>query len=405
MNQGQRPHVLMLCTDFGYGGAERSFARTACLLAREFQVTCAVFNDHIAQAYPLPGSARLLDARPARWAPLRFLQRVRSFRRIARDVGADVSISFLEGADYVNFFAPVARRYASIRGSKLEDRAIRGWRGVLRRWWMRRLYPRFSGIVAVSRGLCEEMVTEFSVPRDRIAVIQNFYDLPALQAQAAEPLAPALEAAFARHSVWINVGRLHVQKNQVFLLHLHASLRENLPQARLALVGDGPEQSALERECHALGLRFSRYQDDAFDPSADVWLLGYQPNPHALVARSQLFLFPSLYEGFPNALVEAMACSVPVVSADCVAGPSEILDVTRDGRPWVPGSGGVLAAVPEVADEAMLATWRQAIAYVLREREALGRAAVARAGVYSEEAALARWRALLVHGPAAVESA
>ncbi len=79
-----------------------------------------------------------------------------------------------------------------------------------------------------------------------------------------------------------------------------------------------------------LGLKTYVWDRDELSESFDVYFLGFQKNPFKFIARSKLFVFPSLWEGFPNALVEAMACSVCVVSSDCRSGPREILAPNTD---------------------------------------------------------------------------
>ena len=75
----------------------------------------------------------------------------------------------------------------------------------------------------------------------------------------------------------------------------------------------------------------------------DFSLLGYQRNPLPYMTRAAVLVLSSRYEGFPNVLLEAMACGTPVVSTDCPSGPSEILD------------GGAYGALVPVADDAALA--------------------------------------------------
>ncbi|MEM1578022.1 MAG: glycosyltransferase, partial [Candidatus Pacearchaeota archaeon] len=74
-----------------------------------------------------------------------------------------------------------------------------------------------------------------------------------------------------------------------------------------------------------LGLKTYLWNKDKISENFDVYFLGSQKNPFKFIIKSKLFLFTSLWEGFPNAILEAMACGVPAISSDCKSGPREIL--------------------------------------------------------------------------------
>src|SRR3546814_1197438 len=78
-------------------------------------------------------------------------------------------------------------------------------------------------------------------------------------------------------------------------------------------MGEGPLRGALEARIMQLGLE------------GRVHLPGFLENPFAVLKRASLFALPSNAEGFPNGLVAAMACGLPVVAANCASGPAEIL--------------------------------------------------------------------------------
>ncbi len=79
-----------------------------------------------------------------------------------------------------------------------------------------------------------------------------------------------------------------------------------------------------------LSLKTYVWDRDRIEDDFDVYFLGFQKNPFKFISRSSIFVFTSLWEGFPNALIEAMACGIPVVSSDCRSGPREILAPDTD---------------------------------------------------------------------------
>src|SRR5690606_21953609 len=89
---------------------------------------------------------------------------------------------------------------------------------------------------------------------------------------------------------------------------------------RLVIVGDGEERGRLTRLAHDMGLERS------------IHFTGTVKNPYPLVARSNLFVLSSRWKGYPNAILEALALRIPVVSTDCPHGPREVLQNETLGR-------------------------------------------------------------------------
>jgi glycosyltransferase involved in cell wall biosynthesis len=116
----------------------------------------------------------------------------------------------------------------------------------------------------------------------------------------------------------LGIGRLAAQKGFDTLIPAFARLRATSPNLRLVLLGEGPERNALMAQCASLGL------------SDSVSLLGFRPTAPWL-RDAHMFVLSSRYEGFPNALGEAMAAGLPIVSTRCPSGPEEMLTNNHDG--------------------------------------------------------------------------
>ena len=194
----------------------------------------------------------------------------------------------------------------------------------------RRLLRFADAVVANSQAMAETVARDLP----RIAHRVRF-----IRAPVVGPELPRLAAAPAGHPwfdgggppVVLSVGRLAPQKGHRTLLRAFAKLRESRP-ARLAVLGEGPERPALEALARELGI------------AGDVVLPGFRINPFAWMARASVFALSSSFEGCPNALVQAMACGAPVVSADCPTGPGEILEGGKWGRLVPVGDPAALAA-------------------------------------------------------------
>lgn len=110
-----------------------------------------------------------------------------------------------------------------------------------------------------------------------------------------------------------NVGRLHFQKNQMFLLDVFYAFQKNIKNTRLVLVGAGPDDKALKKKVDKLGIK------------EKVIFLGAREDVEDILSAMDVFLFPSLFEGLGIVILEALACGLPVITSDNM--PDEIKEL------------------------------------------------------------------------------
>lgn len=199
---------------------------------------------------------------------------------------------------------------------------------------IRRLYPQVDQIVAVSAGVADDTAHIAGIARTRIRVIRNPVITPELSDLAAKPCDhPWFRSG--QPPVIVGAGRLQRQKDFPTLIRAFAQVREGR-SCRLIILGEGNGLAQLEALIAELGI------------TADVDLPGFRTNPYPFLARADLFVLSSRWEGSPNVLTEAMALGTPVVATDCPSGPRELLDGGRNG-PLVP-VGDVLALSKAMAE-------------------------------------------------------
>ncbi len=224
--------------------------------------------------------------------------------------------------------APLARRPLAVTVQSRADVALAEYTSRAVRPLVRRALRSAQLLVTVARGIVPGLVS-LGVSSSHVATVTNGVDVEGLRAAGREAPAVSLSAG----PVVVASGRLSRQKGFDLLVRAHAqALQEGAPAHSLLVMGEGPDADALQALAEELGVADS------------VVLAGFQPNPFAVVARADLFVLPSRWEGFPLGLVEAVVLGVPVVAADCVSGPSEVLDDGRFGRLVPSEDVGALAA-------------------------------------------------------------
>jgi glycosyltransferase involved in cell wall biosynthesis len=219
-----------------------------------------------------------------------------------------------------------------------------------KRLLLKRAYQTADRVAAVSEGVRKAAVDHYDLAPSKTLTLYNFFNIERIDSLATQPL-PATETR--REGEWFEIvaaGRLHPQKGFSYLLEAIAELVHHRirRQIQLRILGTGPLEAALKECISRLKL------------SAHVTLGGYVANPLPYYHQADLFCLSSLYEGMPNALVEAMLCQVPVLATDCPSGPGEILEGGRYGRLVAPADSRALA---DAIDDAVLnpQKWRKKV--------------------------------------------
>ena len=329
-----RPSILFVINSLAGGGAERVLSRLLALsepYAERYRISLALL-DKVDTAYPIPDfvTVHQLDSRGGFW------RSILELRRLVRAADPDLRLSFLTRANVANRFAAPRRAVPWIVSERINTSAHlgTGLRALVVKALVRLTYPRATRVIAVSRGVGEELVRHYGVDRARIDVVANPVDLDAIRAEGAKPDALAIADPFV-----FAMGRLTGSKNHAMLMRAFA--RSGLA-GRLVIAGEGPDRDALLACAQRLGIA------DRVD------LPGFLANPYATMRRARVFALSSNVEGFPNALVEALALGVPSVATNCPDGPAEILA----GKSLAEISGLVVAeagVIVPVDDDRLLA--------------------------------------------------
>ena len=204
-----------------------------------------------------------------------------------------------------------------------------GWKYQIIPAIYRVLSPALAGIVAVSKGVADDLSICCGIRRDRVTVIYNPVINEEFYARAAEPCShPWLSQN--TEPVFVTAGRLVDQKDHQMLLDAFASYRAERP-GRLLILGTGPNEQQLKARARALSIE------------SDVEFMGFQHNPLPYIREADAFLLSSQHEGLGNVLIEALGCGTPVISTDCPHGPNEILMGGKYGELVAVGDSAAMA--------------------------------------------------------------
>ena len=189
-------------------------------------------------------------------------------------------------------------------------------RGRLLRRVAARSFARADAVICQSEFMRDDLTAGLNLSPDRTHVILNPVSFDRIERLAGAGN-PFRDAGPGPHL--LAVGQLTPKKGFDRLIASAPALLSRFPQAQVWILGQGRERSALLKQAAELGL------------SQRIHFPGQMPNPYCWMRHADLFVLPSRHEGTPNALLEAVACSCPVVVLDHPGGTREVM--ARMGQP------------------------------------------------------------------------
>lgn len=157
----------------------------------------------------------------------------------------------------------------------------------------------------------------FDIMKEKLVTIYNGYDVSMIKKQAGEKV----NLGFDKECFYfLNTGRIDSSKAQWHLIRAFSKVVQKHSECRLIICGQGPYKGMLENIVLVNGLQ------------EKVIFLGFVKNPYAVSKQCDVFVFPSMHEGMPNALIENMICGLPVIATDFRSGAREILAPDTDYR-------------------------------------------------------------------------
>jgi glycosyltransferase involved in cell wall biosynthesis len=396
--------ILMILPEFGYGGAEKSFCALSVALSEKYNITIVVFNLECSPFYPIGGHVLSLDINSSKNLVgkfVNFFKRAIRLKRIKKRIKPATSISFLEGADYINILSKQNDKIIlSIRGSKFHDENISGLLGWARLYiFMPLLYRKAHAIVTINKGLKKEI--DHFISSDKITTIYNGFNFDQIKIKALEEIPNELKEPMDEKPI---VAILRLSPEKVFnnLLRVFKKVRLVKKSVKLIIIGSGNMDKELIALCHQLNLTYDASKLGlGRTKNPNVVFLGYIRNPLPILKIAKIFVLTSSAEGFSNALVEAMSLSIPVISTDCPYGPREILNEKKEKRKknqLLKAGYGLLA--PQFKEENSYQQWSSSIIKLLEEEELhnkYAKLAKKRSLNFASSTQLAQWESVILN--------
>ena len=305
----KQKNIMVLIYHLRNGGAERVASNLCDELSKKYNVVLVTCEKPTNNDYSCGVERIVVDEMRAKYFKL--FDTVNQIKSIKKKYHIKHTISFTAQMNYLNVMSRVydntiisVRNFISLAENDNTPKNI----------YMNRLSIKYADkITVVSKVLGKDLIDNFGAKENKIYPIYNFVDKDKID----NFLKERNNIKLSKNTV-ITVGRLNNQKGHINLIRAFKYVVDEIKDAKLIMLGQGPLEENIKKEIKKLHLE------------KNIELLGYQKNPYLYMKNSSLFVLSSFYEGMPNVVLEAMYIGLPIISCDCKSGPREILAPSGD---------------------------------------------------------------------------
>jgi glycosyltransferase involved in cell wall biosynthesis len=225
----------------------------------------------------------------------------------------DACISFLDSANICNILVrdKKCKTILSVRNNIAENKSFT-YRYIVNPL-ARILYNKADVVAAVSEGVRIKLIENFNIHPSHVKTITNGYCKEDIRIQAMAETDIDIKE-IVRRFVYVAIGRYSFQKAQWHLIRAFRKVVDECGNnVHLVIIGQGTYESYLKEVIHENNLE------------TNVTLLPYQKNPFAILNKCDVFVMPSMFEGYCNALCEALICGLPCIATDFQSSAREII--------------------------------------------------------------------------------
>lgn len=321
-SKSDRPSLGILIYSLSGGGAERFTSYLAPYLAdRGITVKLFLMNTTITFDIPEYVSVHYLEkSQPSENGLFKLLKipyLAYKYAKLAKKEKLTHSFSLLTRPNYINvlsrrWYGNKAKIIIGERSFPSLQYGLNDFRSRMNKKLIPILFPKADLVICNSNRTVTDLSQNFKIPLHKITVIHNPIDIKKIsEIDGVNP-----DFYDKKHFNLVTIGRLVPGKNHVMLIQAVKKIKN----VRLYIIGDGPLRNDLENIITENNLE------------NQIFLLGFDSNPYQYLKGADLFIFGSKYEGFPNVLLEAMACRLPLLTTNCKSGPNEIMELQEESE-------------------------------------------------------------------------